>query len=597
MTLITVINNDLTSLIPIVFEYKDKIKKHILIYDQAQKEKTLAQNLSKNIERLNHKYSLSSTIELFEVDEDDKNDLTSLQKKLQEKLKECDIYLNASKSDTTLIVVFSVLILNLKGKIISYDKFDNSYNLISEKNFSNHKIKNNLSIDDFLLLMGYELLEEKEIFFTKEREKLLQELFLDTKKVFSLKKKIAKKSFQEDDRLVKTLRSLSKFDDIDYLDSKQVSQLGSLFEEYIYLLYKKYDFDDLKFGVKISFEENIKNEFDLFAIKDNHIYITELKLSTTINPIALIYKQDSILSFFGEDSKNLIINIQANLYNKTKLFGESSKKRAKINNIEIFNEYDLSTKKLDAIIKRFFQVKKRVFLLGGYDLEMIEIKKILKKENQLYHDKKLSWGATLSSYKEFLNDKDIFYGIELTEDITPPKHYIKIDHHNSFQNNPSSIEQIAKILNLKLSHFQKLVAINDIGHIKALKLYGANEDEIKKIRDLDRFYQGVSPKDEELAQKSIKTKKIFKDIVVIRSLTDKFSPIVDTLYGQNLLIYTDKKLTYYGRDIKKLIKKFKDMIEKNHAYYGGNFGFFGISEDAQVNIKSIKEKILLLLNG
>ena len=46
--------------------------------------------------------------------------------------------------------------------------------------------------------------------------------------------------------------------------------------------------------------------------------------------------------------------------------------------------------------------KKKVFLLGGYDLEMLEIKKILDSKNVEYKDKNLSWGAKLSDYQDIL---------------------------------------------------------------------------------------------------------------------------------------------------------------------------------------------------
>ena len=65
--------------------------------------------------------------------------------------------------------------------------------------------------------------------------------------------------------------------------------------------------------------------------------------------------------------------------------------------------------------------KKKVFLLGGYDLEMLEIKKILDSENVEYKDKNLSWeNANLSAYEqelELYNDDSIIYGIELEIDM------------------------------------------------------------------------------------------------------------------------------------------------------------------------------------
>jgi len=51
----------------------------------------------------------------------------------------------------------------------------------------------------------------------------------------------------------------------------------------------------------------------------------------------------------------------------------------------------------------------KLFLLGGYDLEMLEIKKLLlayqKQNNNAIEiaDLKLSWGAKLSNYTSYLN--------------------------------------------------------------------------------------------------------------------------------------------------------------------------------------------------
>jgi len=77
---------------------------------------------------------------------------------------------------------------------------------------------------------------------------------------------------------------------------------------------------------------------------------------------------------------------------------------------------------------------KYLFLLGGYDLEMVTIREMLLKEGYLeqkdFMDKKLSWGARLSDYKEYMTENKIIVGIELIKDVEPPKSYIEIDHHN-----------------------------------------------------------------------------------------------------------------------------------------------------------------------
>jgi len=118
-----------------------------------------------------------------------------------------------------------------------------------------------------------------------------------------------------------------------------------------------------------------------------------------------------------------------------------------------------------------------VFLLGGHDLEMIEIRKILDELNIRYFDNNLLWGAGLSSYKNVLDDEHYFIGIELTKDIPLPKHYIDVDHHNENVHKPSCIEQIAELLDLKLNHWQQLIAANDRGYIPGMEvLKTINED-------------------------------------------------------------------------------------------------------------------------
>jgi hypothetical protein len=311
----------------------------------------------------------------------------------------------------------------------------------------------------------------------------------------------------------------------------------------------------------------------------------------------VIYKLDSVLENFGEDAKGLIINIQPNIdyfhqsnLNVKKLFSNASHSRANFNNIAIYNDYIFNDSAFDELVREFFNVSLKehkkiknepVFLFGGYDLEMIEIKKLLVKYNKHFIDRKLSWGAKLSQYKDILHKSTNYYGIELIEDIDTPDNYIAIDHHNQYQDNESSLEQVAKMLNVELSRYQKLVSLNDSGYIPAMEKFGATEIEIELIRERDREAQGVTQEDEILAEVAIEEKKEIKDIVIIESQSKYFSPIADRLYIMNIkdfIIYNENKLLYYGKNIKRLVNKYTQEIEKNEMYYGGNFGFFGLSE-------------------
>ena len=150
----------------------------------------------------------------------------------------------------------------------------------------------------------------------------------------------------------------------------------------------------------------------------------------------------------------------------------------------------------------------RLFLLGGYDLEMLTIKQLLEDRNDcVVADKHLYWdNALLSAYQEELleyADCEI-YGIELRENITVPDNYISIDHHNDRSSGPSTLEQVASILGVTLTRYQQLVAANDKGYIPAMKALGASKEEIDEIRRKDREAQGVTEEDELLAEQSIK---------------------------------------------------------------------------------------------
>jgi len=244
-------------------------------------------------------------------------------------------------------------------------------------------------------------------------------------------------------------------------------------------------------------------------------------------------------------------------------------------------------------------ISNTVFLLGGSDLEMQTIKKHLLDsgfiENENLFDKNLSWGAKLSAYKkelENLKDKRV-YGIELTEDIEPPKNYFRIDHHNELSNNPSSLEQVLAILNKKPSRYDKLVSANDVGYIYKLKEVGATAKEIEDIRAKDRKAQGVTQKDEEIAQKELKNLKTINGVYVVKTILNKFSPIVDRLYEKRpLIVYGKEGFTYYGDKVKKLVNVFKKEIKEQNAYYGQ--GFFGFDKEylQNIDIENLLQKVI-----
>lgn len=248
-------------------------------------------------------------------------------------------------------------------------------------------------------------------------------------------------------------------------------------------------------------------------------------------------------------------------------------------------------------------MSKRIFLLGGNDLEMTTIKNLLVNAGEQFETHDLRWdNAKLSSYEktleEYGNSPDYqIYGIELNEDIPHPDNYVRIDHHNDFANKPSSLEQVAKLLDLAMDRHMQLVAANDARYIPGMIKLGASREEIDDIRRADRAAQGVSEGDDErLAEESLKScKGDASNLYVVKSLTSKFSTICDRIYPyRRLLIYNDEVAEFYGEGVNDLTSLFKSELDAKKMYHGGgDSGYLGTVSGAysKEEIEGIVDKI------
>ena len=142
-----------------------------------------------------------------------------------------------------------------------------------------------------------------------------------------------------------------------------------------------------------------------------------------------------------------------------------------------------------------------------------------------------------------MDNENSFIAIELKQDLKHPN--VKfIDHHNERSNEPSSIEQVADLLNITLTREQQLIAANDKGYIPVMEALDATKEEINDIRRRDRQAQGIVNNDELLGERSIKENLIEKDgIQIEKSLTARFATITDKLYPYKcLLVYNENAL-------------------------------------------------------
>ena len=273
---------------------------------------------------------------------------------------------------------------------------------------------------------------------------------------------------------------------------------------------------------------------------------------------------------------------------------------------------------------------KPVFLLGGHDLEMETIRKLLESigfsdldsspaGNGHFADRNLRWdNSFLSKYSDILETYGNrngchIYGIELRPDppagksdgqsdqpdgqrIALPANYTLIDHHDEDSDKESSLEQVFKILQ---THYAKdiewtreleLVAANDSKYIPGMKAIPdekggpASDKEIADIRFRDRRAQGITPDMEEAAKKAMhENLETGNNLIVVKDVpTGAFSAVCDNLYPYgSLLIYNSDEFCFYGKraeEILALISGGTMTVDPKRIYYGGGKdGFVGWS--------------------
>ena len=145
---------------------------------------------------------------------------------------------------------------------------------------------------------------------------------------------------------------------------------------------------------------------------------------------------------------------------------------------------------------------------------------------------------------------------------------------------------MADLVGYKLTLYEQFVAANDKGFIPAMLALGKtknlNEKEteklIQKVRLQDRAAQGITPEQEEIAEKAIQEAEVSDDLTVVKMSHSKTATICDRLYGRykNLLVISDDgEVNFFGSQ--KVIKKLSDLVKG--SWSGGdldhNNGFWG----------------------
>jgi len=314
MTLVSIIGDFHSSILPIFYHYRKELKKHIIIYDDFKYDIKEAQKLIRGIKRFCKNENLDIKTLTHTIDEDRYKAIQDTIKFIDTNTKRKDkLLLNCTDGLANVNILLSQYFLPLNSQIISYDRFDNHCNIITKNSMKTEKLSNVIPIKDHFMLKDIKIDAIESKFFAKKYQKEILAIFEKYEDEFKEFANYVFKSKKPDltNKKFKNINKLISKIGIKDIKSEQKLITGGLFEYYIYLKIKDLDFDDIQLGVQvkqyIDDSNFIPNEFDILIMKENHLHMIECKYSNRIKLDQLVYKYMALKNIIDDDGKIVMI--------------------------------------------------------------------------------------------------------------------------------------------------------------------------------------------------------------------------------------------------------------------------------------------------
>jgi hypothetical protein len=339
MVLVSIIGDFQSSILPITYEFREEMRKHIIVYDDSKADRQEAERIIRGqrafMERAAKSPKEHYEIETICIDEDSYSSILGALEKIKQHAESySDIYLNTTDGLSSIAIVLSSSLLEIGAKIISYDRYANTYNLHTAQGMQKHPIRHNMDIRSHLILKDYKILSEPDTKALMQRKELIMELGEDLSEYKQFVRALG-------DEPLGTLKGYTRYKEIFQkmgIDQHSFIQ-GTVFEEYIYhLIVDHFDFDDVWTGVHVSFDEKVSNEFDILMIKDNHLHTIECKFTDKINGTHYVYKTELVMDYLDDDGRAMILSIRGGKPKKgakKRFFSKGERARARYGNIAI----------------------------------------------------------------------------------------------------------------------------------------------------------------------------------------------------------------------------------------------------------------------
>lgn len=314
MTLVSIFGDFHSSILPVYYQFKKEIKRHIIIYDDFKCDVKEAKNIIKGIKNFNKQYNINIKTFTYCIDEDNfesiEKTISFIKKNIKKK---SNLYINTTDGLSNINTLISLKLLPLGANLISYDRYDNEINIVTQDDMKTYKLDKIIPIVDHFLLRNIDVKSIGDKQFVKKYQNQIITIF---EKYYQEFKKFANYIQNElnptlNNSKFKNINKLMKQFNIKDIKSSQGLITGGFFEYYIYLKIKNLPFDDIQIGVTIhkyiDQQNYIPNEFDILIMKENHLHMIECKFTKNIKLDTIVYKYMGLKSLLDDDGKICIV--------------------------------------------------------------------------------------------------------------------------------------------------------------------------------------------------------------------------------------------------------------------------------------------------
>ena len=378
MTLLSIVGDDISRIIPLFYAYKDQIKHHVLLCDDDPSNYERAKTLQQGMQKFSAKHSLGWYTKIITTDEDSAKDIKEAAQKQFDGSDE--LWLNATDGYPTITILLSEMVRKEGGKILSYDHFDNDLHIIEpDGSMNTNQLATKMDLESYMLLLNYTIVDQKKKEDLTSRKQAITTLYKKESNYQKVREAlIYPQASRHDLSLQKdTLNTLEELGIVDsqhkFIGSQRKALEGDLLEEYLFWLCEALHPDDISMSVVVDFDSHqreadeskrIYNEFDILLIHNNRVFTVECKNKKNMEGLEFIYKYDAIIDYFGKTSKAIVVNISNHHkenyigMKKSKNFAYSTLRRARMSGISVYHESQVNVIKFQNLVQSFFKIGK-----------------------------------------------------------------------------------------------------------------------------------------------------------------------------------------------------------------------------------------------